>query len=363
MIHKNAHYPALDGARGIAAISVFFYHISDYFGGLQFLQGSFLAVDLFFLMSGFVIALSYERSLISGTRSFRSFVWARALRLYPLYLMACGIGFTYFFVKYLTGSDDAPSMLQLSEAIPATILLAPWAPAAEWGFTPYPFAPSAWSLSFEFWYNILYALLAIRLGTKVLLGVSAISLAILIHQALQWGSIDMGWSIATMPGGSARFWFSFSVGILIFRHQVKNMSSNKAFLSLSMLCFAFVAIPKDALWLGILWIAAVFPMALVFGGAYQITGLSSKLCNHLGRLSYGIYILHAPIVLFQTGIFKVFLGDRWADHKSLIGISISASVLLLSWICTYYIDEPLRKHLKKRPIKCSDSTIPPVLPI
>lgn len=166
-----------------------------------------------------------------------------------------------------------------------------------------------------------------------------------------------------MPGGSARFWFSFSVGILIFRHQVKNMSSNKAFLFLSMLCFAFVAIPKDALWLGILWIAAVFPMALVFGGAYQITGLSSKLCNHLGRLSYGIYILHAPIVLFQTGIFKVFLGNRWADHKSLIGISIIASVLLLSWICTYYIDEPLRKYLKKRPVKRSDSTIPPVLPI
>lgn len=345
---NNSYYPALDGARGIAAIAVFLYHLKDYFGDISLLQSSFLAVDMFFLMSGFVIALSYEQSLINGTRSFKSFVVARVLRLYPLYLMACCIGASYFFIKYLTGAEGSPDLLQMLMALPATLLLAPWPSATEWGFTPYPFAPSAWSLSLELWYNILYALLAVHLRTKALLVISAVSVAVLLHQAKFWGSLDMGWSIATTLGGTARFWFSFSVGILIFRHRAKFLKNSQISFYFSILCFAFVSLPNESIALSIFWVAVVFPLALMGGGAHQLHGLAAVVCNHLGRLSYGIYILHAPIILFQTGVFKVILGDAWENHKSLLGLSIILTVLFVSWFCTYYVDEPLRRHLKRR---------------
>lgn len=348
---NNTYYPALDGARGIAALAVFIYHLNDYFGGIGLLQSSFLAVDMFFLMSGFVIALSYEQSLLNGTKSFKSFVLARALRLYPLYLIACCIGVSYFFIKYLTGAEGSPDLLQMLTALPATLLLAPWPSAAEWGFTPYPFAPSAWSLSLELWYNILYALLAVHLRTKILLSISAVSLAVLLHQASLWGSLDMGWSIATTLGGTARFWFSFSVGILIFRHRAKLLNTSRIAFYFSIFCFAFIALPKGSIFLSTFWVAVVFPLALMGGGAHQLQGLAAVVCNHLGRLSYGIYILHAPIILFQTGVFKVVWGDSWENHKSLLGLSIILTVLFASWFCTYYVDEPLRRHLKRRLVR------------
>lgn len=363
MIDKRAHFPALDGARGIAAVCVFLYHIREYFGGARFLESSFLAVDLFFLMSGFVIALSYEQSLLNGTRSLLSFIWTRALRLYPLYLMACCIGALYFLMKNFAGIEDAPSLQQIAGVLPATLLLAPWPSAAEWGFSPYPYSPSAWSLSFEFWYNIVYALLAVRLGTKTLLVVIAISLAALLHQAGQWGTLDLGWGMSTALGGSARFWFSFSMGVLIFRHFLKHLQTTRLPFYLSILCFAFVALPKGAVELSLFWVVVVFPLAFVAGGAYQIRGAAAVVCGHLGRLSYGIYILHAPIVLFQTGVAKVLLGENWENHQVLIGLSIILTVLVASWIGTYHFDEPLRRYLKNRVGKRRTVVAAPTLPI
>ena len=360
-MNNNAYYPALDGARGIAAIAVFIYHLSDYFGGIDWLQSSFLAVDVFFLMSGFVIALSYEQSLLNGTRSIKSFVLARALRLYPLYLMACCIGAGYFFIKYLTGAEGSPTLLQMLTALPAALLLAPWPSAAEWGFTPYPFAPSAWSLSLEFWYNILYALVAVHLRTRALLAISAVSSAALLHQASHWGSLDMGWSIATMIGGTARFWFSFSLGILIFRHRAKFLKKTRIFSYFSIACFAFVALPRESIALSMFWVSIVFPLALMGGAAYQFKGLAAVFCKHLGRLSYGIYILHTPIIIFQTGALKAILGDAWENHKALLGFSIILTVFFASWLCTYYVDEPLRRHLKRRLAKTQNVAPAPLL--
>lgn len=347
-MNNHTYYPALDGARGIAAIAVFLYHLRDYFGGIIFLQSSFLAVDMFFLMSGFVIALSYEKNLINGKKTVKEFFLDRALRLYPLYLIACCIGVSYFLIKYFTGAEGSPSFLQILTALPATVLLAPWPSAAEWGFTPYPFAPSAWSLSLELWYNILYALLAVRLRTRVLLAVSAISLMVLLQQASRWGSLDMGWNIATMLGGTARFWFSFSIGIIIFRNKENLLANHKFLFFASITCFCFVAIPKDSLFLCFFWVAVVFPISFMGGAARQLKNLPAAVCNHIGRLSYGIYILHAPIILFQTGVFKVIWGSTWENYKSVLGISIVFTVIIVSWFCTYFIDEPLRHHLKRR---------------
>ncbi|MDB6453503.1 acyltransferase family protein [Falsirhodobacter sp. 20TX0035] len=361
MSEKRAHYLLLDGARGIAAICILLYHLGDYFGGLRFLQGSFLAVDMFFLMSGFVIALTYERSLTNGSRPFLSFVWTRVLRLYPLYLMACCLGAFYFITKYLMNMEGAPTASELLRVLPATVFLAPWPEAVEWGFTPYPFASSAWSLSLELWYNILYAILAIHLGTRMLLVVIAVSLAILLQQGLHFDTLDMGWSMATALGGSARFWLSFGVGILIYRHQLHRLATPKLPIYVYMLCFAFVFIPRDAIALSMFWIAVVFPVTVIAGGARQVNGLAAFLCNHLGRMSYGIYILHAPVILLQTGVLKILLGNSWEDYKAQIGISIILSVLIIAWIGTYLFDEPVRRRLKAWSGKRSGTTLPPTL--
>jgi peptidoglycan/LPS O-acetylase OafA/YrhL len=348
-IAPGNHLPVLDGARGIAALAVFGYHIAPYFGGLPWLQGSFLAVDLFFILSGFVIALSYEARLGDGRLPFGRFVRVRMVRLYPLYLLACLIGFFYFVVKLVAGQPDAPTPLDLMAALPGTVLMLPSPMTSDWGFTPFPFAPSAWSLSLEFWFNILYALVVIRWGLKALAVLAAASLAVMVQQALAFGSLDMGWNIATLIGGSARFWFSFTLGVILFRLHRADWRVPRAAIWLGVPVFAFVALPADAVGLGLVWIVAVFPAALLIGAAVTVGPRLAMVCDHLGRLSYGIYILHAPLVLFLTGVFKVLLGAAWADHQALIGGVIVVAVIGFAAVATYWFDEPLRRRLQRHP--------------
>jgi peptidoglycan/LPS O-acetylase OafA/YrhL len=346
--HKRRHLPLLDGARGVAALAVFGYHIAPYFGGLPWLQGSFLAVDLFFILSGFVIALSYEARLADGSLGFGRFVWVRVVRLYPLYAVACMIGFTYFVIKLLAEQPDAPTPTELVAALPGTVLMLPSPMTSTWGFTPFPFAPSAWSLSFEFWFNLFYALVVIRCGMVALCVLAAISLAVLVQQAMVFGSIDMGWNIATMIGGSARFWFSFTVGVILFRLHDARWRLPPAAILLGLPVFAFVAVPADAIGVGLVWIVVVFPAALLIGAATEVGPRVATVCDHLGRLSYGIYILHAPMVLFETGVFKVLLGEAWSDYQAMIGGVIFVTVIGFAAVVTYWFDEPLRRYLQPR---------------
>jgi peptidoglycan/LPS O-acetylase OafA/YrhL len=352
------HLPALDAARGLAALAVFVYHLQAYFGGLPWLKGSFLAVDLFFIMSGFVIARSYDQRLLSGRMSLGGFVRVRVVRLYPLYLLACLIGFAYFAVKLATGAEDAPSALDLLAAVPGTLLLLPSPYTSGWGFTPFPFAPSAWSLSLELWLNVLYAALVIRFRLGALIVLAGLSLAALIHQAQAFGTFDLGWNLATTPGGIARFWFSFTMGVIIHRLHRPDWTLPPATLLILVPVFAFVAFPAGSFAAGLIWITLVFPVAVVIGAATRAEGLTAWISDHLGRLSYGIYILHAPIVLFLTGVFKVLLGSAWEDHRALIGWSIIAAVLVASALATYLFDEPVRRAL--RPRRASGSAQDPI---
>jgi peptidoglycan/LPS O-acetylase OafA/YrhL len=347
-MRARRHLPVLDGARGIAALAVFGYHLAPYFGGLPWLRGSFLAVDLFFILSGFVIALSYEARLTDGRLGFGRFVWLRMVRLYPLYLIACLIGLTYFVVKIVAGAPDAPTALDLAAALPGTALMLPSPMTSGWGFTPFPFAPSAWSLSLEFWFNIVYALIVIRFGLVALSVLAAVALVVLVQQALAFGSIDMGWNIATMIGGSARFWFSFTVGVILFRLHRADWHVPPAAIWLGLPVFAFVAVPADAVGLGLVWVVVIFPTAVLIGAAVETGPRVALVCDHLGRLSYGVYILHAPLVLFETGVFKVLLGEAWADHQAAIGGVIFVTVIGFAAVATYWLDEPLRRWLQGR---------------
>lgn len=84
-------YPVLEGLRGAAAILVLFRHIPTYAPPINF-QMSYLAVDLFFVLSGFVIANSYEQKLTSEKMSFKEFAVLRVIRIFPLYIIGSLIG-------------------------------------------------------------------------------------------------------------------------------------------------------------------------------------------------------------------------------------------------------------------------------
>ena len=83
---NNKRYEILDGMRGIAALLVLTRHTTEFWTFT--LHHSYLAVDLFFLLSGFVLASSYDISLRDRVLSVRRFIFLRLIRLYPLFLVS-----------------------------------------------------------------------------------------------------------------------------------------------------------------------------------------------------------------------------------------------------------------------------------
>jgi peptidoglycan/LPS O-acetylase OafA/YrhL len=185
--NSSTYFSVLDGIRGIAAILILIRHTTIFFG-VKYPE-SFLAVDLFFVLSGVVIANAYEQRLLDGLAT-RRFAWLRLVRIYPLYILGSLLGV----VGVLAGrpfGGDMPTALALS------FVLIPYLGYA----SPFPFNGVSWSLFYEIVANFLYASFVRFLTTPVVLlimGASAFGMATIF---LQPRGLDVGWEQETFFGG------------------------------------------------------------------------------------------------------------------------------------------------------------------
>jgi len=340
------HYLYLDAARGFAAISVVIYHFKDFLPASLPFQGSFLAVDLFFLMSGFVICRSYESRLQDGTMNFFSFAKTRIIRLYPLYLLATVIGFLYQVVKIHLHMPSAASVGMLLSALPTAVFMLPSSMAMPSAGSSFPFAPSAWSLSLELWFNLVWALGLYRLSPRGIGCLTLLSAAVLIFEGVKFGTVDLGWGFSTLLGGAARFWFSFLLGILICRFRNSFSRISLPLWPAALLASLFISIAQHNIILQFTWIFAVFPLFVFLALRNEPSGKAVALSDFLGRTSYAIYILHAPLELFLFGIFKALFHADPLKLAPFSGVVAVLTVILISSALTYLYDEPLRKKVK-----------------
>jgi peptidoglycan/LPS O-acetylase OafA/YrhL len=345
------HFLALDLMRGLAALAVVIYHLGEMFEHRETLPGAFLAVDLFFLMSGLVVARSYEGRLSNGSMSFWNFASVRVVRLYPLYIVSVLIGAAYFAGKIMMHQPEAPSVSSLVAATPSALLVLP---STVRDFSGFPFSPAAWSLSFEIWFNFLYAVLVVRLGWRTLTVIALASFVLLVQQALAAGVVDLGWGIDNLLGGAARFWFSFTIGVLIWRITTKSTAPPLWTLRLVqalwplavVLGFGFVLVPGNAVVLQLVWIALVFPPLVYFVARARTKSVTATVSDHAGRLSYGLYILHGPVMLLAMGMMTALLGEGWKDNVLWAALLLLAVVVIATAILTYAFDEPARRYLR-----------------
>ena len=173
----KAHYDLLDGLRGVAALMVIWYHI---FEGYAFAGGSiietfnhgYLAVDFFFILSGFVIGYAYDDRW-GRNLTMKNFFKRRLIRLHPMVIMGAVLGAITFCLQGCVqwdGTHIALSMIMLS--LLCTIFFIPAMPGAGYEVRGngemFPLNGPCWSLFFEYLGNILYALFIHRLSNKAL---------------------------------------------------------------------------------------------------------------------------------------------------------------------------------------------------
>lgn len=361
---SKPHYALLDGMRGVAALIVIWYHIFEAFATspvTQRVNHGFLAVDFFYILSGFVIGYAYDDRWNKGM-DIKGFFRRRLVRLHPMVVLACILGVISFLIQGSEKWDGTavPFSCILLAMLMQMLMLPVWPGSAaeiRGGGEMYPLNGPSWSLFFEYIGNILYAFLLRHLSVRKLAAFTVISGAGLAVFALSniagTGNLGVGWTFAgySFPGGMLRMMFSFSAGLLISRvfrpHTVRN-----AFLLCSTILVVLLVLPYigdgSRPWLNILYelfcVMAVFPILVWTAASGKISGrISSSVCKFLGNISYPLYIIHYPSIylLFMAARkYGMTFGDAWP-----YAIAVFAGNIILAWVLLKVYDGPVRKQL------------------
>lgn len=321
--------------RGLAAIGVLLFHLG-FMGATKRVPGGYLAVDFFFVLSGFVISRVYEARMRAGL-SVIGFMQIRIARLYPLYLLAFCIGLA----ELVSRSAVSPALVG-GAALNALML--PGLPGE--GFVVEANNP-AWSLSLEMLVNLLYAL-ALPLLTSRRLGLLvAASGGVLIYGIAQGGTVDQGvlWSNAAL--GVPRILWSFGMGVLIGRaaRSVERHSDGLALVALALLVAALVVPVRSALgWTGdALIVLFGFPLLVWWCAGFDCGPAPSRALTALGSISYPVYILHFPLLLVALEI-----GHRFGLPPKSVRYAGIAGVIIAATLAARYVEGPARRWMMAR---------------
>jgi peptidoglycan/LPS O-acetylase OafA/YrhL len=372
-LESKRHYEILDGLRGVAALAVVIFHCFEVFTFdnrfVQLMNHGYLAVDFFFLLSGFVIAYSYDDRWIKMTQW--DFYKRRLIRLQPMVVMGSLIGAALFYFQpsppfpLIAGTPVWKMLLVM--IIGATLIPIP----VSWdirGWTEmHPLNGPAWSLFFEYVGNILYAVI-VRRFSKVLLGIFVGLAAVFLVQFVVWGGqgdVIGGWAIngRQLHIGFARLLYPFFAGVLLCR-MGKLIHIKWAFGVCSLMILAIFWVPRlggaEHLWMNGVYesvcIIILFPLIVAIGAGGHINGKrAARFCKWLGDISYPLYITHYPLIYcFWAWVYKnkipaakgmpgVPSGEGMVGTLLLFVVAVS-----VAYACLKLYDEPVRAWLKAK---------------
>lgn len=340
----------LDGLRGIAAIFIIQRHAEDLLGDA--LPSSYLGVDLFFALSGFVLAHAYGASLAEGRISPFQFMKARLLRLYPLYAIALALVTAYYIRMYFAGvpvmADEYVIPNELALSFVTGLLFLPSPITISFNAALFLVHP-AWSLFNELVANLAYALRGARATLRQIGFALVVSAVLLVIAALQFDRLHAGFRWHEMYAGMARVFFSFIIGMLIYRYRrrIPVMRPGQSLLCLALLVtvLAFPT-PRDWRWIFDLFVVFLIWPALLYWASAIVPGpKTAAVSNFLGTASYAVYVLHTPLLDWAHVIIP---GITQPDLMPFAGITLVALVVLVSWCMTVWLDQPLQKRFKTR---------------
>lgn len=363
---SKPHYAILDGLRGVAAIMVVIFHIFEAHATThldQIVNHGYLAVDFFFVLSGFVIGYAYDDRW--GKMTLGDFFKRRLVRLHPMVVMGMIVGAVCFYFQDFElwpniGETPVWKML-LVMVIGFTLIPVPQSMDIRGWYEMHPLNGPGWTLFFEYIANILYALF-IRNFSKTALSILVfLAGCALIHLAVTSpnGDIIGGWSIdpAQLRIGFTRLMYPFFAGLLLFRVG-KLIHVKNAFFWCSLLIVTVLSIPRiggsEHLWMNGLYdsltIIFIFPFVVFLGASGEIKGkFATRLCDFLGDISYPIYITHFPILYIYTG----WVRDGKIPFQEALPVSLLVllSSIVLAYACLKWYDEPVRAWLKGRVLR------------
>lgn len=382
-LNTKPRYEILDGLRGVAAMIVVAFHLFEtYSPGVtgQILNHGYLAVDFFFVLSGFVIGYAYDDRWSKGMGTW-TFFKRRLIRLHPLLIMGTLVGAALFF---FTGDHPDFPLVNNTEwwqvllvmafcftllPLPSTMDIRGWAETN-------PLNGAIWSLQWEYIANILYAFVLRRLS-KVFLGVLvAVGAVLTIILCLNidvtgWlsareyatNTVIGGWSTTPeqLQIGVTRLLYPFLCGLLLSRMPKLRIHISNGFWWCSLMIAAILVVPRigganpENFWMNGLYeavaILVLFPLIVCIGaGSSEMGGKSFRVCKFLGDISYPLYVTHYPLVYLQMS-FATTHADAPLGVHVMVAVSLFLIAVGMAYAFLKLYDLPLRKWLSEKLLK------------
>ena len=374
---SKPRYEILDGLRGVAAMLVVAFHLFETYSKgapYQIINHGYLAVDFFFVLSGFVIGYAYDDRWDKMTTW--GFFKRRLVRLQPMLVIGAVIGLLF----YLFG--DQPMFRLIAETPGWKLALVfvlgcfmiPVRPSMDvrgWDES-FPINGPQWTLFFEYIANILYALVFRHLPKWGLAICVAVFAVLTLDFTLGWdilgiapnyqGRVIGGWSLTVeqMYVGFARLLYPFFCGLLISRIG-KFIKVNGGFWWCSLILAIILIMPRIGapteqgfIFNGIyeaVCILLIFPLLVMMGAGSQIKGVKSlKICKFFGELSYPLYITHYPLIYMHMA-WTASHPEAPVWQHVMMSVCVFFMAIFLAWATLKLFDEPVRKWLTEHWLK------------
>lgn len=382
---SKPRYEILDGLRGVAALMVIIFHCFETYipvFGTQIVNHGYLAVDFFFVLSGFVIGYAYDDRWDKMTTW--GFFKRRLTRLHPMVIAGTLIGAALFFFA----GSAFPETLKVpgwkfALCLVMGLLILPCPNSLDirgWGELN-SFNGPQWSLTFEYIGNILYAFV-FRYLPKIALAILCVVCAFFtLDLTLGWDvfgffpegpqyTVIGGWSLTgqQMYVGFTRLLYPFLCGLLISRilpsHRSESNPSGSpihlkgGFWWCSLALIVLFSIPciggktgiPDGIYQAVC-ILFVFPLIVLAGSGSVTTDMkSTAVCKWLGDLSYPLYITHYPLMYMQMNwVAEHPDAPLWVHVAVNVGVVFMS--IILAWGVFKIYDEPVREWLKEHWLK------------
>ena len=378
---SKPRYEILDGLRGVAALMVVAFHLLETYSkgpSEQIINHGYLAVDFFFVLSGFVIGYAYDDRW--GKMSVGTFFKRRLIRLHPMVVAGTLIGAALFFFA----GTAFPKTLEVEGwkfalCLVMGLLMIPCGMGLDirgWGETNSFNGPN-WSLTYEYIANILYAFIFRHLPKTALAVLCAVCAVFTLDLTLGWDIFGLfpngpqynvigGWSLTVQQiyVGFARLLYPFLCGLLISRILPSRRSESNpsgspihlkgGFWWCALAIVLIFSVPciggRQCLWDGLyqaVCILIIFPLLVLAGAGSRTTDAkSTAVCKWMGEISYPLYITHFPLMYMQMNwVAEHASAPLWQHITVSFGVFFVA--IILAWGLLKIYDTPVREWLKK----------------
>jgi peptidoglycan/LPS O-acetylase OafA/YrhL len=345
--HTRHVFSTLDLIRGLLCLLVVVWHAATALDISEITRTLPFAVDLFFVLSGFVVAHAYLGKLQTGM-SAGAFVLIRLIRFYPLLLLGLLLGVLLYAARGAVGDGGGVGVVDALNLTPQFLFL-PVAPS--FSDTLFPLNGPAWSLFAEMLINIVFALTWRWASLRNLTIVTALGAAGVLAVTLIHGGQETGFSWSTFPGLVARVTFGFTAGVLLYRLYLKGYRPPPVpgWLVLLLLGGAFlIGVPESItpIWHA-LFVIVVCPATVWLGVAAPLGRIEAAAASFFGRLSFAIYALHYPILGLIIGI-DAKTATLMPDHSWAAVALLVVVAVLAAWAGDALWDKPTTRLLRRR---------------